>query len=830
MKTVIIGFMALLCLSMSLSAQNDSLYLTESVIPELNDFLKSKKPASVVIIEDGYQDLNWSQIAHKLNLLPGLETVVLRSNDLEELPYAFRKLKATMLIMEGNDIEADDQLFALLQKLPYLRRFYMVTTKQPGSESLKFADTPIEKIFLVNENYYNQNGQPDLYKFCSDDPALATQLMVNDGQVDERELNLYYFDNAYIEPSPTPFNLELEELENTNSEIIIDENSPATDTVHAIPFEKIYKNISAPLQGMEPELQRSSIDNNKDQVVLYKGSLTSISIPANTFIDKEGKTIEGVVEIGYREFRTPEEIMFSGIPMNKIQGDSLLYYESAGMFEITASAKGEEVFIDPGKKISISFDVIPTSEQPNFYSFNDSSSVWNDGGQAKMVRLENVPRLEQHLFTQYLELVDMKKSSAAKLDKKNLDERFESTDYVHDQDATESAWRSVEHNGYRAPIGKCVKVSIVHHSEKDGICFKLRTINGCNPECKVFENYIFSYNEGYDYEKFRHEFVLRKGAFNDVRIEGKGSDLTLRLKSRNRITDLNVKCVKRIENADSTIYREVEAPMEAYHRRLAKREQFFNKKIEKHTIANLEVNLKIDQKIELMMDSIADIHGDYLRNYTPMQLANYCDSMNRVITYLVNVNNANMVRNQLLRNSLERLRNNSLMVYATDNANRQIPDNAPIKGLNSYIDRVESNSTSYLSIGTTGVHNLDCLYLLPNSISLMASYRDTLGRTISPKVVYMFIPEINTSISFCTDPLFALNTKKIVVPVLMPFALVAILPNDRAFVFETEARNPIKASSLSFIMKEVKVGGEEWSELMDRYHPLNHLKKLLSSR
>jgi hypothetical protein len=829
MKTVIIGFMALLCLSMSLSAQNDSVYLTESVIPELNQFVKAKSQASVVIIEDSYEDLNWTQIAHKLNLLPGLETVVLRSNNLEELPHAIRKLKVTTLIIEGNDIEIDAQFCALLQKLPSLRRFYMVTTHRPDSELLKFADTRIEKIFLVNENYYNQNGQPDLYKFCSDDPALATQLMVNDGQLDERELNLYYFDNAYIEPSPTPFNIEPKEQENTNTVITSDENSPATGTVNATPFKKIYKSISAPFKGMEPEWQRNCIDNNTDQVVLYKGSLTSISVPANTFVGKDGQTIKGSVEIGYREFRTPEEIMFSGIPMSKMKGDSLLYYESAGMFEISASANGEEVFIDPGKKISISFDVIPTSEQPNFYSFNDSSSVWNDSGPAKIVPLENVPRLEQYLFTQYLELVDMKKSSAAKLDKKNLKERFESTDYVHDQDATESAWRSVEHKGYRAPIGKCVKISIVHHSEKDGIYFKLRTIDGCNPECKVFEDYFFSYNEGYDYEKFRHEFVLRKGAFNDVRIEGKGSELMLRLKSRHRITDLNVKCVKRIENADSTIYQEVEAPMQAYYKKLAKRENSFNKKMEKHVIANLEVNQKIDHKIEIMIDSIADIHGDFLRDYSPIQLEKYCDSMNCVIANIINVNNANIMRNQLLRNALERL-NNSLMASATDNPNRQVQANAPITGLGSYIDRVESNSTSYLSIGTTGVHNLDCLYLLPNSISLMASYRDTLGRTISPKVVYMFIPEINTSISFCTDPLSALNTKKIVVPELTPFTLIAILPNGRAFLFETEARNPIKATSLSFIMKEIKVGSEEWSELMDRYHPLNHLKKLLSSR
>jgi hypothetical protein len=102
------------------------------------------------------------------------------------------------------------------------------------------------------------------------------------------------------------------------------------------------------------------------------GSGTKITVPPTAFVDANGKTVTGNVELTYREFRDPADIIVSGIPMKYDSGGVVGDFKSAGMFEMYASQNNQEVFVAPGKNIELQFAVTDTAPEYNFYRLDES--------------------------------------------------------------------------------------------------------------------------------------------------------------------------------------------------------------------------------------------------------------------------------------------------------------------------------------------------------------------------------------------------------------------------------------------------------------------------
>ena len=113
---------------------------------------------------------------------------------------------------------------------------------------------------------------------------------------------------------------------------------------------------------------------------------STIEIPASAFVDEDGKTVEGEVEIKYREFHDPVDFLVSGIPMNYDSAGTNYTFESAGMVEIYGEKDGKPVEIAEGKKIKISLLPKDGSDRFNLYELDTSNGKWGYKGKPTLVQ------------------------------------------------------------------------------------------------------------------------------------------------------------------------------------------------------------------------------------------------------------------------------------------------------------------------------------------------------------------------------------------------------------------------------------------------------------
>ena len=118
-----------------------------------------------------------------------------------------------------------------------------------------------------------------------------------------------------------------------------------------------------------------SFNANKEYIFKYKSG-TIITIPENTFVDKNGKNIDGNITLKYSEYRNKLDFVLSGIPMNIDTNDKREYFNSAGMFKIEAFKNGEEIFIKPDKSILSDFRLTKALPNLNLYGLDTIKNKW----------------------------------------------------------------------------------------------------------------------------------------------------------------------------------------------------------------------------------------------------------------------------------------------------------------------------------------------------------------------------------------------------------------------------------------------------------------------
>jgi hypothetical protein len=106
-----------------------------------------------------------------------------------------------------------------------------------------------------------------------------------------------------------------------------------------------------------------------------KGS--RVTIPNDAFVyEATGEPVSGEVTVEFIEYETTGEIISSGIPMTyKDESGNIEQFESAGMFEISATQENQELALADGKtiKVELATDV---DGNFNFYELDDSRKDW----------------------------------------------------------------------------------------------------------------------------------------------------------------------------------------------------------------------------------------------------------------------------------------------------------------------------------------------------------------------------------------------------------------------------------------------------------------------
>ena len=127
--------------------------------------------------------------------------------------------------------------------------------------------------------------------------------------------------------------------------------------------------------GIEGKYNSSKV-NAENGGTIKEPSGTTIQIPANAFVDKNGNAIKGEVDLVYYEYKDPIDFILGNIPMDfKVNGNSQPF-NSAGMFKMLAYHDGQEIYLQQGKNIDMNFAATQNIPNLNFYKFDTLANNW----------------------------------------------------------------------------------------------------------------------------------------------------------------------------------------------------------------------------------------------------------------------------------------------------------------------------------------------------------------------------------------------------------------------------------------------------------------------
>ncbi|HRG52070.1 MAG TPA: hypothetical protein PLL00_04490 [Bacteroidia bacterium] len=133
--------------------------------------------------------------------------------------------------------------------------------------------------------------------------------------------------------------------------------------------------IQPPFPGLETPFSTYHISAGKGATLTHENGSVLI-IPPLAFTNKEGKIITDSIELKYREYHDPCSIFLSGIPMHYDSAGTKYTFESAGMVEIRAFDKQQELEIAANKKINICMISSSDESRFNLYKLDESVKNW----------------------------------------------------------------------------------------------------------------------------------------------------------------------------------------------------------------------------------------------------------------------------------------------------------------------------------------------------------------------------------------------------------------------------------------------------------------------
>ena len=175
----------------------------------------------------------------------------------------------------------------------------------------------------------------------------------------------------------------------------------------------VRQTINPPIEELTPEAQVYTFEASEDhEIITEKG--TQISIPANSFVDENGKAVEGEVSIKFTEFHNNTEVMLSGIPMTvQTKDGEVEYFESAGMFTIDGEQGGSPIAIADGKSVNVSLASTKVEEDFGFYEFDEEAGQWvqiQEGSKSEPNRAKN--EAEQSIPAEPIQPVNIQRAKS----------------------------------------------------------------------------------------------------------------------------------------------------------------------------------------------------------------------------------------------------------------------------------------------------------------------------------------------------------------------------------------------------------------------------------
>lgn len=234
-------------------------------------------------------------------------------------------------------------------------------------ENCKFAKT----LSLVN--IINEFVKPEFVYFSRSDPQNLIEFLKLEAD------SVTLFELGSVDLRPLKKNESLKWLDVRGNQL---DKTHITEFINERPdVELLYKEPIRPDFGICPPLPQfvsqptlKTIQAGTNQVVEFGKSL--FEFPAQGILDVSGNIYTGPVNLAYREFTNPAEILLSGITMtSESENGETMMFSSAGMFELTASDdKGNELFINPEQPVNAEMFTWIANPEMEMYALNDEGS------------------------------------------------------------------------------------------------------------------------------------------------------------------------------------------------------------------------------------------------------------------------------------------------------------------------------------------------------------------------------------------------------------------------------------------------------------------------
>ena len=182
-------------------------------------------------------------------------------------------------------------------------------------------------------------------------------------------------------PVQQPANQPQKETESTaiSEEKIIPGQNRGTQTTTVASSEAGKMGIQKPKDTTNPYslgFHSIMVNSERDTVFEMIDSKSLVRFTANSLEDAYGNSIQGEVEIRYREYRNAAQMAFSGIPMTFVENQTEYVFNSAGMFEIRAFQKGKELRIKDQHELMVDYNVTSQLDDCFFFAL-DENGTWS---------------------------------------------------------------------------------------------------------------------------------------------------------------------------------------------------------------------------------------------------------------------------------------------------------------------------------------------------------------------------------------------------------------------------------------------------------------------
>ncbi|MCC6370624.1 MAG: hypothetical protein IT236_06460 [Bacteroidia bacterium] len=468
-------------------------------------------------------DFNLDSICQYVSEKINPTNLIIENCDLSILSGSFARFSNLKdLELSGNYGLDENQLFHLLKNNAINSIKLQTESSELISDSLHLLKE-LKSISLSNNGRYSRVNKTEYL-----------QLLVG-GNLNKVAIS--YCDNFYRMPPPN--NLAVE-----NKKRIAKPKSE---------FKNSYDCIRQPIPGISINDTVYRLSATKATALTYEsGSI--IHIDKSAFVYPDGKPYKGPVELFYREFRNPVEIMLSGIPMTVKDLDTVHLFKSGGMYEIYANDKqGNELRTVSDTSIKIKFALTDTSMDYNLYSLSPNGT-WNNKSAATGTSTSGADKkLMSKALKAYLSSLNIARSKVA--DTTRYLRRFENTNYLcafrkDNLRPKRDSIRLIDSPGRREIFSSSTRglfrIRYLGKTQDKKILFTLEPalpyMREIPRHIRILFNKTFLYEGTMDADAFKKHYVRRK-YYWDLRADSEGELLEINLKLLNSFETLNASAI-----------------------------------------------------------------------------------------------------------------------------------------------------------------------------------------------------------------------------------------------------------------------------------------------